>query len=1030
MSRLDALPHWQSHGLILFLLTFMGFQVRRSPSPQPLNPPPSHAYPVVGTSSSPLRPLPLLLATVLLLAPLLLSPGATASPVTITTFSSGVASANLTFGAHPWNDTLAVELPRGSAVTAASLTATGLIGPSIEFSAVDFSSGRVAADRWAMYDTGTDCYPPSLDPYNDDWTPIAATDVTAAGKDDGTYWYTTTGLALQPPWPYPVQVVQFIPPVTGAPAIDIVWNGYGTCNANETNTFWAELWLYNHTGSSWTMKASYYSNAAGDMWLNATIEAGSEFQATNGSIVAAIAGPHCEVILVPPNPKADPGHLYTDYIAALVYGSGEDELPSRVNMTVGATTMVLAAGDLTRDVTVGDSLGLRAAIQAAVDAEPVMPGNLTVALNVTVAHATMAAVRLSGLSLSYDPPVNAPPEWAGVSSYEVQEDAGWTDVLQLETTFTDDFNQDGLVYSIANVSDPSNLTARINPMPGGVHVLAVASALNFFGEVTVTLAARDLFDATGSSGPIAVRVLQVADRPALDRPSELAATEEEPFEYTFTCMDKDLPDDAITFSDNTDMFDIDPATGRIAWTPTQEQVGPHPVIITATDRFGLADTANVRFTVANLNDRPVIGSALEMDAVQDVAASYQVLVDDPDLLVGDALTFTAYSESIEVTMGASTGILAFTPLNEHYPGFDVTLIVQDRSGASDTRTLRVNVANVNDPPTLMDPGTQRADQWETVALRLLIGDPDLAIALPVAEGLALSSDGPAWLGPDPSGWVNLTADQSMVGEHRVNYTVTDREGLTTTVAVLWLIADLNDVPVVTTEVEATYTVDEDVPFTLLLEAMDLDGDTLTWKDDASLFNIDEDSGNITFTPRQNHVGTHRVTVTVEDGKGGAHSKSFDIVVVNVNDRPVIKTVLPQNASVFAEGVEVRFQGDARDEDGDLLTYTWKLGGKTLGTGATFATKALRPGKHTITLAVSDGNATAERDVLLEVEGGAGGGVSMAVIGAIVLVVVVVLVVVALLALRSRRRAPPEPPKPPEAPPQEPSGKIEIEVREV
>ncbi len=984
------------------------------------------------------RPYALLLATALLCGPLLaaimVAPAASAAPVVLDTFAGGVTEATVTFGAHPWNDSVRIELPRGSQLRSAGLTATGVMGPSIEYSLVDFSSGAIAADRWAMYNGTTGIYPPTLDPYKDVWTPIDVSDVKAAGKDDGTYWQTTSGITAVPPWSWPMQVFQFAPSIHGSPALNIAWNGYATCALNATTPYWAELWLYNHSNSTWTLAASYTSDTSDDEWLNATIEADSDFMASNGSVAVAIAGPHGMIDQNQIPPRRDPGHIYTDYIAALVHEVGPDEWPARANLTVGGTAMVLSAGDMTGAVTVGDALGLKASIQTAIDVQPVMPGNVSIPLNVTVGHVTMAGVRLGSLRVEYDPPVNTAPSWTGLTSVDVQEDSAWTDVLQLETSFTDDFNQGDLIYSLVNVSDGTNLSARINPMPGGVHVLSVRPAPDFFGEVSVVVGAKDLFDVTGESGPIAVSVLQVADRPFIDKPSELLATEKEPFEYTFTLIDKDLPDDSITFSDNTDMFDIDPSTGLVNWTPTQEQVGPHPVIITATDRFGLTDSANVRFTVANVNDRPVIVSDLEVDAVQDGIVFYQVEVNDPDMGFGDALTFTAYSEAIEVTIGAGTGMLTFRPLNEHYPGFDITVIVQDRAGSSDTATLHVTVANNNDPPTLMDPGTQHVEQWEKASLRLVFGDPDLALALPVPEVLTISGDGPAWSMPDGSGWVNFTAIQQRVGEHLVNYTVADNHGLSTTVAVLWVIADVNDPPAITTEVEGAYNVDEDAPFTLQLEATDLDGDGLTWKDDASLFNIDLDTGNITFTPRQNHVGTHRVTVTVEDGKGGAHSKSFDIVVVNVNDPPVIKTVLPQNASVFAEGAEVRFQGDARDEDGDQLTYYWKAGTKTLGTGATFATKALRPGKHTVTLAVSDGNATAERDVLLEVEGGAGGGAAAMLVPAVLIVAVVVMLVVVMLALkvvRSRGSKPPKPPESAEAPPpaDQPTGPIEVEFRE-
>ncbi len=982
----------------------------------------------------------ILVATAFLLAPALaLVPGvptASAEPAVLDTFAGGVSSAELTFGAQPWNTTLALELPRGSQLSTASFSATGIAGPTVIYSVQDFSGLKVGADRWAKHHEGPGIYPPEVDPYKTWWKDVAAADLKNLKADDGAYWYTATpNKTAIPPWEWPIQLYHFDPDVPGAPAYRLVWNGYSVCNVNKTDTYHAEMWLYDHVDEEWVMVGDYSANVGGDEWINVTVAAGSKFQATNGSIPIAIVGSHSEADAQGPVAKFDFGHLYTDYIGVIVSGAGPDEYPPMVNVTVGGAQMVLATSELYGTVVVDDAQGLKDAIQAAIDAEPVMPGNVTIPINFTVGRTTMSKISVADLRIDHDVPENAPPVWSGPASVSVAEDSQWKDVLTLETAFTDDYNPDDLRFSIVSNSDEGNLSTKFNAMPNGTHTLAVKPAPNFFGEVTLVLGAKDLFDAMGESQPLAVNVTQVGDPPVLEAPPlQLDAEEEAPFSYQLVFSDLDLPDDELTFSDNSDLLDVDPDTGLIEWTPAEDEVGEHTFVVTVVDRFGLQDSVSVRINVTNINDPPVIRSDLEVEVVQDSPYTYTILVDDPDLPFGDSILYYAYSEDIELDVNEATGTVRFTPRNEHYPGFDITIIVQDEATVEAEATVHVTVVNVNDPPVLDDVGTQMVDEDDEVSVKLVYADVDTLIPLEVPEALTLTSDGPEWLKPNDEGWIRFTAEQSMVGEYIVTYTITDREGLSDSITVRWVVRNVNDVPVITTPVGASVTAPEDAKFSLPFGATDEDGDTLTWSDDTALFAIVPSTGLVEFTPRQPQVGVYTVTISVTDGKGGITSVTFQLVVENVNDAPVIKSVVPINGTIFKEGEQVTFQAVATDEDGDSLTYRWMEGTKELGAGTPLAGPRLKPGQHTIKLVVSDGVNETEQTLSLEVEAAAEEGMSVAAVGGIAAIVIIVAVVAAVLFLRARRPAPPpEPPQAAEAPPEpevneDGTPKIEIEER--
>jgi len=374
----------------------------------------------------------------------------------------------------------------------------------------------------------------------------------------------------------------------------------------------------------------------------------------------------------------------------------------------------------------------------------------------------------------------------------------------------------------------------------------------------------------------------------------------------------------------------------------------------------------------------------------------------------------------------------------------ILLRVQDRSGALDEENLTVTVRNVNDPPSIDAIGDQEHTQGDAVSVRVTYTDPDSSVP-GAGEHLTLTGDGPAWLQPDASGLVAFTADQSKVGVWSANYTVTDAAGLSATEAVRWTILDVNDAPVITTEVPFALEATEDVPYHYQLAATDPDSDVLTWTDDSPLFVMVPGTGAISFTPTQADVGTHHVTVTVSDGRGSMASVSFDLVVANVNDLPVVGSVAPLNLTSFKEGEAVTFMATATDADGDALTYIWKEGARELGRGSPFTTTSLRPGKRTVTLVVDDGNATVERQLEVVVKEKEGGGVGTgAVITLVAVIAAIVVIAVVALAMRSRRGRPPAEDesaslagpggaageKAPGAPEGEEPPKIEIEIREV
>jgi hypothetical protein len=116
---------------------------------------------------------------------------------------------------------------------------------------------------------------------------------------------------------------------------------------------------------------------------------------------------------------------------------------------------------------------------------------------------------------------------------------------------------------------------------------------------------------------------------------------------------------------------------------------------------------------------------------------------------------------------------------------------------------------------------------------------------------------------------------------------------------------------------------------------------------------------------------HRLRVVVSAGENN-ETVEWNVNVLDVNRLPAVTISAPLNFSKFKKGEFVTFTADARDEDGDNLTYTWRDGaGKPLGNGPVISTDKLEAGTQTVRLEVGDGKGSVYCDVVVMVSKPAG-----------------------------------------------------------
>ena len=109
-----------------------------------------------------------------------------------------------------------------------------------------------------------------------------------------------------------------------------------------------------------------------------------------------------------------------------------------------------------------------------------------------------------------------------------------------------------------------------------------------------------------STSPLTITVMNANDPPSIDSIAAQTATEDQPFQYQVAAADPDMKWglDNLTFSDDTELFNIDPKTGALSFTPTGAQTGQKRVTITVKDDKGASASASFDITIVHVNHPP------------------------------------------------------------------------------------------------------------------------------------------------------------------------------------------------------------------------------------------------------------------------------------------------------------------------------------------------------------------------------------------------------------------------------------------
>lgn len=428
---------------------------------------------------------------------------------------------------------------------------------------------------------------------------------------------------------------------------------------------------------------------------------------------------------------------------------------------------------------------------------------------------------------------------------------------------------------------------------------------------------------------------------------------------------------------------------KVTLTPDDDWNGVENITFYADDGRSATPTSHmVKVTINQVNDLPYIASAMsDFNLMEDTVAEdkydLNVVFDDTDTdpllnaVPQEPLVFD-YSGNEHIIVSINSGLVTFTPETQWNGEESITFKATDPSSSYITDEVKVTVKSENDPP-VMTSLISDIDFDEDTAASEVIDLNDYFID-PDGDSLTFSYSGNVniYVYIDTMGKVTLTPEDDYNGQEMLTFTASDNIGEPVSTYLNVTVNPVNDAPIlnnaedwnivssdVTVTSEDTIKIDEDDLLKVIVTASDpADGDTLTYSDDTELFDINTATGEISFTPTNDDVGTYKVNITVDDGatQDNTDSMIFKFVIENTNDPPGTPTIVsPSDGDVFTVGDRIDFKGTCDDPDlhvpdtEEVLSYIWTSDAaiEDLGYGDELSLNDLEVGEHQITLTVKD-----------------------------------------------------------------------------
>ena len=505
---------------------------------------------------------------------------------------------------------------------------------------------------------------------------------------------------------------------------------------------------------------------------------------------------------------------------------------------------------------------------------------------------------------------------------------------------------------------------------------------NWNGEQSIKLIITDpsgLTDATLTK----IIVLPVNDTPEVSLFADILLSEGQPFTSIHL-------DDFVTDIDNTNAeisWSVNENTSltitivnRIATitAPDENWNGSGVIEFIATDPDGLSHSASLQIIVTPVNDAPVIIPipAIQMsegDAYTQIHLN--AFVSDIDNALQDISW--SVSNAHPFTTSLSDDLLRiFPPDTDYYGSASVIIIASDPAGLTASKTINVDVLNINDPPKLSAIHTISAAEGSRIT------PLDLSQhVVDIDNDLAQLS----WT-TDISNVLTLTVSQNILyltvvnenwnGSTAFSITVTDADGLSDHMPIMLIVLPVNDPPEMAVLPDISVLEGQSLtPIALLDYVSDSDNpvDQMQWSvQNCSHLTVTVSQHIAMIHPNDlNWNGQEILSIIAIDPEGLTSQSSLKINIVPVNDPPEILSIPEQSISEGNAFTPIHLDNFVFDIDNANSEITWSVSNTTL-VSITITNRILSAsprqsewnGSEYITLTASDPEGLTSQEIII------------------------------------------------------------------
>ena len=526
-------------------------------------------------------------------------------------------------------------------------------------------------------------------------------------------------------------------------------------------------------------------------------------------------------------------------------------------------------------------------------------------------------------------PLNNPPVFDPASLPNVNQ-------LLEDTNYYFDLNATDIDNETLVFSDDTSLF-DVNPSSGVINFTPNHLQIGLYnGDNAVALLVKD----PSEQGDVffwGFTIISVNDQPILSNIGNRQVRANVRFNYIVNATDEEddhlgIKNGNLTFSDDTNLFDINPVTGEIDFIPNETQAGQYQINISVVDSQGGIDAEIVILDILP-NSAPIFTAFPNSTAFEDILYNSFATANDPD---NDQVMYSDNSSLFDISI--NSGTISFLPLMIDVGNYTFALFANDSFGAITTEILTLEILGTNDAP-VFNPiiGNLLADEDSLFIYDINATDEEDA---PLFENGNLTYyTNSSWFNISINGYFNFTPINENVGTNWIEFRVNDSRNSQTVEIVNLTVLNTNDVPNITsfypTNLSFSVYENNSIYFNHSKDDPDLlhgiGFDTLSNRWIVNSFinqSIEFRMFNFSYTPNflvsnRSFNNTVNVTLWVFDVSLASQSLSWYLNVINVNRLPEFYALIPnQTWGRGSQNTNIDLDNYFNDSDNDPLFFEY------------------------------------------------------------------------------------------------------------